>query len=280
MTPYDSDYWSAILKGSIEGAFGPAKIAFTMRGGFIFNGDNEYEYEEYEDSVMQHRTDMRGDIEGWSVGGDFWLRYPLDKDLSIPFVLKMEYQKKTRDGEFLEIWKYKNTEEDLQIEVGGGLDKELVKGTRIAAGLYYGYLSSENSISWIGYDHKKYPDLTDHQIILKLSGEKEFSPMLALGMGLNFFYGWMKENYEYNLMDPPFYWKNSDRTSLDGYHWGIVASLGGTVKFERFSLEPFINGGYQKMKLDGGGFSYIGVPQEMSKLREEWSIGGGLSIKF
>ena len=271
MFPYDSDYWSAILKGSIEGALGPAKIAFTMRGGFIFSGDNKYEY-----SINGSGIDMRGDIKGWLVGGDFWLRYPLNKDLSIPFVLKMEYQKKTRDGDAPEAgWTYKNKEENLQIEVGGGLDKELVKGTRIAAGLYYGYLWNKNSIFYDVFDHKKYPDLTDHQIILKLSGEKEFSPMVAMRMGLNFFYGWVKENNEFNIMGLV-----NDQTSLDGSHWGIVASLGGTIKFERFSLEPFLCGGYQKMKLDGDGISFIGFPQGLSKLRKEWSIGGGLSIKF
>jgi hypothetical protein len=57
------------------------------------------------------------------------------------------------------------------------------------------------------------------------------------------------------------------------------------VKFQRFSLEPFINAGYQKLDLKGDGerTTPSGATSnlwEMDKLRKEWSIGGGFSIKF
>lgn len=53
------------------------------------------------------------------------------------------------------------------------------------------------------------------------------------------------------------------------------------MKFERFSIEPFVGGGYQKLKLNGDGFE-TSTPCfiETDKLKKEWFVGGGLSIKF
>jgi hypothetical protein len=58
--------------------------------------------------------------------------------------------------------------------------------------------------------------------------------------------------------------------------------MGGTVKLDRFSLEPFIAGGYQKLNLEGDGFETVYIPGilEGDMVRKEWSVGGGLSIKF
>jgi hypothetical protein len=58
---------------------------------------------------------------------------------------------------------------------------------------------------------------------------------------------------------------------------------GGTVKFQRLALEPFINAGYQKLDLKGDGkraaaSGAITNLREMDKPRQEWSIGGGLSV--
>jgi hypothetical protein len=294
MFPYDSKYYEGLLKGSFEGAMGPAKITFTLRGGFIFGSDNKYEFMLIAPGISGS-SNMEGDVKGWKAGGDLWLRYPLAKDLSLPFLVKIDYQKKTREGDgpgfdiFSGInFDYKNREKIFQVEVGGGIDKELVKGTRIAAGIYYDYLQYENDFLLIAstsgffevYDHTNYPDHTEHQVILRLSGEKEFSPSVAMRMGLSFFYGWVKEDLKfiYNNSGPFSY---TDKISLDGTHWGIGASLGGTVKFQQFSFEPFIGGGYQKLNLNGDGFD-SGTPAllEMDKTRKEWLIGGGLSIKF
>ena len=102
-------------------------------------------------------------------------------------------------------------------------------------------------------------------------------------MGLAPFYGWVREEFTFTFSDPNPVW--TDDISLDGYHWGIGASLGGTIKFNSITLEPFINGGWQQIKLDGDGertlsSGVISNLWEMDKLRKEWSIGGGLSIKF
>jgi hypothetical protein len=299
--PFDSKYWEGIIKGSLKGAIGPAKIAFTMRGGLIFWSDNKYKASS-EGTLGPSIVDGSGDVKGWNVGGDFWLRYPLSKDLSIPFLVKINYQDKTRDASgsgtgdifgfgIAGIGDYKNKEKNFQIEAGAGLDKELTKGTRIAAGLYYNYLQSKNSFKgfgldtgtgdWAMVDHSNYPDQTEHRVVMKIAGEKELTPMFAMRMGLNFFYGWVKEDFKFNYSEfAPFY-SYVDNISLDGSRWGIGAFLGGTVKFERISIEPFVGGGYQKLKLDGDGYdtSYPSTI-ESDKLKKEWFIGGGFSIKF
>lgn len=291
MFPYDSKYWEILFKESLKGVIGPAKIAFTARGGFIFSGDNKYEYRRVMTTGFSEFVDMDGDVKGWRVGGDLWLRVPLAKDLSVPMLVKVDYQKKTRDGDgpgdsVLGItgtnFSYKNREKIFQVEVGGGLDKELNKGTRIAAGIYYNYLKNKSDFLFtidnsLISDHTNYPDQREHKFILRLAGEKEISPMFTMRMGLNFFYGWVNEDLKFNSNMIT----STEKLSLDGSRWGIGASLGATVKVQRFSIEPFIGGGYQKLDLDGNGarsgFAFL---SEVDKLKKEWSVGGGLSVKF
>jgi hypothetical protein len=293
MFPYDSKYWEALFKGSLKGGIGPAKIAFTVRGGFIFSGDNKYEYRRVTTTGTSEFVDMDGDVKGWRVGGDLWLRFPLAKDLSVPMLVKVDYQKKTRDGDGPgngvlgfpgTSFDYKNQEKTFKVEVGGGLDKELNKGTRIAAGIYYNYLNNKNEFLFTMdgstfNDHTNYPDQREHKVILRLAGEKEISPSFAMRMGLNFFYGWVKEDFKFNsnFLVP----SDTEKISLDGSHWGLGASLGATVKVQRFSIEPFVGGGYQKLDLNGDGirtgFSFL---SEVDKLKKEWSAGGGVSIKY
>jgi hypothetical protein len=299
--PFDANYWEGILKGSLKGAIGPVKIAFTLRGGWIFWGDNKYEASSM-GSYGPAYIDGEGDVKGWNVGGDLWVRYPLNKDLSLPFLFKINYQDKTRDasrccvgiGDIYGLGNggsgdYENREKHFQIEVGGGVDKGFTTGTRIAAGIYYNYLQNKYSFKGVAIDdtglsqivnHSNYPDQTENRIILKVAGEQGISPMFSVRMGLDFFYGWMKEDFNFNFSDSTGY-SYVDNISLNGSRWGIGASLGGTVKFNRLSFEPFISGGYQKLKLNGDGYetSYPSFDSS-DKLKKEWFIGGGLSVRF
>lgn len=301
--PYDSKYLEGLLKGSIKGTIGAAKIAFTLRGGFISSGNNKYEALEADTMGRSGFLVLKGDVKGWLVGGDLWLRYPLAKDLSLPFLLKTEYQKKTRDGSgpggdpgmisgIPSIVGYKNREKVFQIEVGGGVDKELHKGTIFAVGIYYNYFQNKSDFSDWGYvtritdwyvdDHSNYPNRTEHRAVIRLSEETELSPTFAMRLGLDFFYGWVKEDFKYNFTKSyPLSISYIDKISLNGSHWGAGASLGSTIKFQRFSLEPFVGGGYKKLELDGDGFetSYPSC-METDKLKSEWFIGEGLSISF
>jgi hypothetical protein len=291
MFPYDSKYWEVLFKESLKGVIGPAKVAFTVRGGFIFAGDNKLKYTNASDIFGSESVNMDGDVKGWRIGSDLWLRFPLAKGLSVPMLVKVDYQKKTRDGDGPgnavtgfggTFFDYKNREKSLQIEAGGGVDKELNKGTRIAAGVYYNYFKNKSDFLFTidnssFTDHTNYPDQREHKVMLKLAGEKEISPMFAMRMGLNLFYGWVNEDLKFNSNMIT----STENLSLDGSHWGIEASLGGTVKVQRFSIEPFLAGGYQKLDLDGDGirtgFAFL---SEVDKLKKEWSVGGGFSIRF
>jgi hypothetical protein len=291
--PYDSKYWETLLKGSLEGKVGPLDLEFTLRGGFIFAGDNNFMLTQ--GSIIVH--DGSSDVTGWRIGGDLWARYPLAKDLSLPFLVRLDYQSKTREGVGLRDgnanhYPYESQEQSLHLTIGGGVEKEFGKGTRIAAGIYYNHLQGEyditlREITGIGgqvWDHRGYPDSIEDQVMLKLAGEFELSPLVTLRMGLVPFYGWVKEDFTFNRGIPnPSY---TDRTALNGDHWGIGASFGATFKFQRFSFEPFVNGGYQQLKLDDDGgerttsAGTIAQLWEMDKTRNEWSIGGGFSVLY
>lgn len=222
-------------------------------------------------------------------------RYPLGNDLTLPFLVRVDYEEKSREGVGTRggsafYYPYDSHERNLHLEAGGGVDKGFGKGTKIAAGIYYNYLHGDydfklkevlgGAVNQI-WDHKDYPTSTEHQVMLRLAGEHQLSPMVALRMGLNFFYGWVREDFKFTYTS-----SNTDDISLsDGSHWGIGASLGGTIKIPPITLEPFINGGWQKLNLKGDGertlsSGVISNLWEMDKLRKEWSIGGGFSIKF
>jgi hypothetical protein len=291
--PYDSSkYWETLLKGSLEGKVGPVDVEFTLRGGFIFSGNNSFEITQGNIFI----EDSSGNVGGWRIGGDVWARYPLGNGLSLPFLVRVDYQEKTRDGEGLRTdlpqfyYPYDSKEQNLHLEAGGGVNKDFGKGTRIAAGIYYNYLHGKYDITLKEttdglngqiWNHSEYPASTEHQFMLRLAGEYEISPTVTLRMGIVPFFGWVKENFKFIYGNISY----TDDITLDGSHWGIVASLGGTMKFQRFILEPFINAGYQKLNLKGDGehtlasFAITNL-WEMDKLRKEWSIGGGFSIKF
>jgi hypothetical protein len=253
--------------------------------------------EESDFGVVTFAGDMNGAVDGWRIGGDLWVRYPLN-GLVLPFLVRIDYHEKNRDGDG-PFWygyygNYETTERNLHIGVGGGVDKEFNKGTRVAAGIYYNYLQSTNDFWWgyylltdptelLRFDHGDWPDYSEHQVMLRLAGEHELSPTVALHMGLNGFFGWATEDQMSDYMD----WLGNRFIfdySLDGPHWGIGASLGATVRLQHFALEPFVNGGYQSWDLSDEGDLYTNVTPplllERDDSRGEWSIGGGLSVLF
>jgi hypothetical protein len=288
MTPCDSHYLEALFKGSLDATLGPIDAALTVRGGFIFNSDNEFV------RVGALNTfDLRGEVEGWRIGGDLWLRYPLAKDLTVPFLVRIDYQTKTRDGSGIIPpggalagfqADYDSKERSFDLEVGGGLDKEFSKGMRLAAGIYYDYNDARNIFSltvpadFDFADYSPYPSLTEHRLRVALAGEWGISPAVTLRMGLEPFIGWIREDFQ-NASNELFSF-NED-VSLDGTRWGIGASLGGTIKFKPLTLEPFVNGGYQEMRLDGDGIEfYRSVIIDARELQRQWYVGGGFSILY
>ena len=301
LLPYDSRYWEALFKGSIEGKVGPLDLEFTLRVGLPFGGENQYEYErQVPIGTPVDSFRLNGDVQGWRIGGDVWARYPLAEDLSLPFLVRIDYQTKTRDGDGAGLlglagdnFAYKSQEQGLHLEIGGGLDKELSKGAKIAGGLYYNYLQGNNALQitdypagggWTNNDSSDFPASIEHQVMLRLAGELELSPAVTLRMGLAPFLGWARQDFKFSQLTSALTGYTDD-VSTDGYHWGIGASLGGTIKFKPITLEPFVNFGYQQLHLKGDG-DRVNSPggldslYEMSKDRDEWSIGGGLSVLF
>jgi len=296
--PYESAYWEFPMKLGVEGKVGPLDLEFTVRGGYIVSWDNTLKQNEQGPvGNVVDAFDMNGDVGGWRVGGDFWLRYPLTESLTLPVLVRADYWEKTRDGDgfFLSdpavLLDYKHKQTSLDLTIGGGLDKELAKGTRIAAGIYYNYLHGTEDISTnifdtgvfeAGLDFSNFPALTEHRATVRLAGEHEFSPLFALRMGLEFFYGWATQDVTFSVLTPP------DTLTVDvsshGSHWGIGASLGGTIKLKPITLEPFVNAGYQSLDLSGdmGAFANGVLVDTVDRddMRNQWYVGGGLSILF
>lgn len=291
MRPYDSSYKEALIKGSLAGAIGPVKTAFTLRGGFIFGGDNQLQYI-MRSPMSDSAFDLDGPVEGWQIGGDLWLRYPLGDNLSLPFLVRVGYHAKSRDGDGRGslgysgyYFDYEHEETSLDLEVGGGLDVKLAGGSRVAVGIYYRYLDTADSFSiarqdgWT-VDHSAMPDYSEHRLRLSLAGEREISPVVALRMGMDLFCGWVREDYEHDhdaiIIDD---------VSLDGSHWGIGASFGAAVKFQRLTLEPFVNVGYEGYDLDGDGgtvspLSSLLFGSDLEKTMREWVVSSGVSLTW
>ena len=291
----DSSYWEALLKGSLEGMVGPLDLEFTLRGGFIFAGDNTWEYDQQIGSY-----DLDGGVDGWRIGGDLWVRYPVDS-VTLPFLVRVDYQEKNRDGDGVGTgitngnFDYEHSVQDLDIEVGGGVEKKLNAGTMIAGGIYYHYLQHKENLS----RHRSYtivgvgpaledlyytcPDCIEHLGIVRLAGEHEFSSSVAMRAGLGFFCGWMRKDSGSSTFTTVGGTQDIDYPR-DGLHWGIEASLGGTVQFNGFAIEPFISGGWQQFDLSGDGYlAANGVLQQniaIDESRGEWYISGGCAFLF
>ena len=293
MIPYDSKYWETLFKGSLDGKVGPLDLAFTLRGGFVFSGGNKYSYDfQIPVGNSVSGVNMDGAVSGWKIGGDFWLRYPITQTLTLPFLVRVDYQSKTRDGSGngnggLSAYSYNHEqkERNLDIVVGGGIDKTFSQKTRVATGIYYSYHKGTEDIRQWGIetapfvnDHS-YPDANEHRVMLKLIGEHELSPTVTLRLGFEPFFGRVSEDFKYSHGT-----SFNDDISLDGNHWGVGTSLGASIKLKPVTLEPFLNVGYQSIKLDGDGTEISGGAiagrWEMDKSRAEWYAVGGLSVLF
>ncbi len=269
--PYDSHYWEALFKGSLEGKAGPFDLEFTLRGGFLFGSANDWPFE-YQSPIGTPVLgwDMKGGVQGWRIGGDFWARYVRGYGLTFPMLVRVDYQQKTWDGHGPGsglytgiVWNYEHEKRDLSITAGGGLDKEFGKDARIAVGAYYNYIqgSEEHMVFDNGTLNTSWtiPDITEHRALFRIAGEQRLSSIAVLRGGINGFYGWRIWK-EKGLLFP---------VSADGSHMGFGISGGVTITLKHFTFEPFIGYGYEWLDLDEEGVA-----------RSQWNIGGGLSILY
>ncbi|MBW1813670.1 MAG: autotransporter outer membrane beta-barrel domain-containing protein [Deltaproteobacteria bacterium] len=286
MIPYDSEYMETFLKASAASELGcNADFGLTLNGGYIFFGDNELYYKD-DLYIPAFDVEMDGDVEGWSIGGDFWFRYKIDDSFSLPFLVSASYQEKVRDGDddnnILGDFDYEHKEVTLNIEAGGGLDIALNDTSKIASGIYYQYTENNNDFSldmfsmssWTDMD--RIPDYDEHRITLKLAFEKDMSSTVGFRAGLNCFYGWADWDYKNDWMSGAI----KESVSMDGDLWGIGLTLGGTIKIDPMTIEPFIGFAYQETNLDGDGDLLGVIDIEGDHERNQWLVTTGLSILF
>ncbi len=299
--PYDSEYYKASMKASVETTMGPGKASFTLRGGVPFSSNNHYKHDirNYGDSMPDNYGDMSGKVKGYDVGADAWMRLPLSQTLSLPFLLSVNYGLMKRDGDGFLInplvfaTDHEQKRKTLSITAGGGVDYTPVQGTRVAGGLYYTYLNDKTNFSWNAQyladltnpqEHwiwDSMPKTTEHKISFKGSIEKTLSSDVNLVGGFNGYYGRIKMKGEsFSSL-----YRTTSESLAKGNHWGIGASLGASIKAGATLIEPYIAGGFDRTKLSGdGAYYYNGILEDviadMKTKAKIWSIGGGISMRF
>jgi len=230
LPPYDSDYWDLSFKLGLNWKVGGVECDFAQRGGFIFAGDNEWDSHlsgsgnDTVDSLsLTNDFDMDGDVDGWNMGLDFWLRFPVTASTSMPLVFRLDYQKKERDGSgdgTLGIAstgpsgtgsysiEHDSQETLLTITAGGGFDIGVSEKTNLAIGLFYNYINSETDLEMtfspdgsginVITETGGYPEYSEHQVKLQFAGEHKLSSCLTMRGGLSTFYGWVSEEYDFD----------------------------------------------------------------------------------
>jgi hypothetical protein len=298
MIPYDSEYWELLWRAGLEVKLLPVTIDVDLRGSYIITSDNSYTFEWHSPvGTITEDVYMDGNVDGWRIGSDIWVRVP--GSWTVPFLFSFDYTERNRDGDGIggglldagSVYDYKHKEERFDFKTGGGVEKDW--GTvLVAVGLYYNYLQGRDdiNISNVGFtniiaDSSDFPFHQEHRLIARLAGEWEVIPgTLDVRMGLEPFYGWVDEDFEYKRYNVGGILAYNDEISLAGTHWGIGGSLGASIH-TFVTLEPFFNIGWQQFDLDGHGERTLmgGVLSrlwDMDLSREEWYIGGGTSIVF
>jgi hypothetical protein len=100
MIPYDSNYWELLWKAGMEVKLLPMIIEVSLRGGYIIGSDNDYEYLYGSPAGANlYNIDMNGDVTGWRIGSDIWVRVAAGGGLTIPVLFSFDYSEKKRDGD-------------------------------------------------------------------------------------------------------------------------------------------------------------------------------------
>ena len=296
MIPYDSSYWELLGKAGVKKKLNAVDIDWSVRGGYILSSDSDNVYENKWQTNGDYQADANGDVRGYRIGSDLWIRHQVKDGLSLPFLVSVEYVKKDRDGDGYgtglsdsgKLYQYEHITRTFEVKAGGGVEKEIKGCGRIGAGLYYNYLQSRDDL-WFDdygsvYNSTRIPANKEHRLVLNLAGEQVVSSDLTLRGGLDFFYGWVvSDDYKAVIDGGRFI-----NLPLNGRHWGIGASLGATKKFSCLTLEPFLKAGYREFDVDGDGEwtdtlvsgPPIVYPGTMEKQRSEWFLGAGFSLLF
>ena len=287
MIPFDSKYWEAQAKLSAAGSAGPGSYAVTLKAGVPFASDNQYAFADDSGDAAT----IEGSVKGYNVGADAWFRLPLSAKIVLPFVVSINYKTIERDGSGLSNYSsslnYEHNAKTLNATLGGGVEFTPAEGTKIAAGLYYDYISMKQDVyiddffgplAYYVDTYSKMPESSEHRLTLKAAAEKDLTKMVALRGGFSAYYGLAKSDYAFSATDTGSPYNPLD-ASVDGSTMGVNVAVGASVKIDKVSLEPFLTAGYAKCSVDGDGFNGpLPVSVEMDKTN--WLVGGGLSVKF
>jgi hypothetical protein len=322
MVPFNSSYWELSGKLGLNKKLNKTDIDLSVYGAGILSADSENQYllKGSEDisiinSGLGYRDAMNGDVRGYRVGSDLWIRHHVNESLSLPFLVSVAYTKKDRDGDGLILpfaygiaplpdplnvnLKYKDIAKTLNVKVGGGVENAREGCGRVGAGLYYNYIQSRDKIDilgeYVGENRRfegdylsaninKFPYHQEHRLVLNLAGEQVVCDDFTVRGGMNFFYGWVvSDDYGGSAVANlgGFGVTGSGKASLplDGRTWGLEGSLGATKKFCGLTFEPFIKGGYRLFDTDGK-TSFDIVSVGLDKKKAEWFTGAGLSVLF
>ncbi len=291
LMPLDASWNEASFKASVEKTAGPGVLTFTPRIATVFHGENNVNFRDTSGPVVVDNVVGTGTIKGWSTGADLWYRVRLNDTTSLPFLMSVSYDRKrsyvstvditTPDTEI-------NEAKQLVFETGGGIDKD-ISGMKIASGLYYDYVQSKTHYDYTvgGQEvaHNDFPSEKEHRIVWKTAVERGISSNIIARAGLNAFYGWLADHYNYTDSFNSFGLVTQDMRA-SGHRWGLSASAGATVKVAKLDFEPFITGGLQKTSLDTDNGFYtqtvgsLNFTADLQSRKSEWNIGGGLSIKY
>ena len=291
--PADLRWREASFKISAEKTIGPGVLTFTPRIATVIHGTSDYTSRFQSGSFILDDIDGTGNLTGWSTGADLWYRVKLNDTTTLPFVVRANYDRKRADisaydSAAVQPIDLSSEAKQFVFEAGGGIDKNISKETKIASGLYYNYLQGKTMFMYDYINESNYivannetPLEKENRIVLKAVCEHIFSPAVTARAGINAFYGWVRDRYDFiNTLDGLNLESQDLKTS--GHRWGVTASAGTTLTVARLSIEPFINGGLQKTKLDNssGSFTPPATTVSLQSAKSEWNIGGGVSIKY
>ena len=293
MVPTDWRWKEASFKISAENAIGPGVLTFTPKIATVFHGTSEYNSRFIFGTFAVDDIHNTGSLKGWSAGADLWYRVKLNDSATLPFVASLNYDRKRAeisafDSAVLQPVQLSSETKEFVLEVGGGIDKNLSKDTKIASGLYYDYIRSKTMFMYDFTNESDYivannetPLERENRIVLKTVCEHVFSPAITARGGINAFYGWVRDRYSF-INTQAGVSLESQNLSTSGHRWGLNAAVGATALVAKLSVEPFLTAGLQKTKLDNSDGSFF-PPSASVSLRSdksEWTVGGGVSIKY
>jgi len=296
MIPFNSSYWEMSGKIGLNKKVKKTDIDWTAYGAGILPEDSDNRYLlKFRESVsgiggLGYRDEMNGDVSGYRMGTDLWVRYHIDENLSLPFVVSAGYTKKQRDGDGFILpyaygsapfppsvdvnLKYKDVLRTLNIKAGGGVEKECPGCGLIGAGLYYNYIQSRDRLDVRGWG--EFEPAEDIEIAAALLERGGFGGYGGYGHGYFNFPYHQEHRLVLNIAAEQIIKDLTVRGGLDFFYgWIRADNYGGSVNY---TLGRYYGSGNISPALDGrtwGVTGSLGATKNFRGLTFEPFIRGG-----